>query len=82
LHHIISSLKCKRTSLQKLILPNSLNFYFIRFIAGLATTVTSNNLIKEKASNTKKAIKKNNSRIKLRRIINVKNVRLTEEDTG
>ena len=43
--------------------------YFIRFIAGFATTVTSNSLIKENVSNTKKAIKKNNSSTKLKRII-------------
>lgn len=56
-------------------------FYFIRFIAGLATTVTSNKRIKENISNIKKAIKKTNSRIKLKRIINVINVRLIEENT-
>jgi hypothetical protein len=75
-------MKSEKTNLPNLALLKSLNFYFIRFIAGLATTVTSNNLIKENVSNTKKAIKKNNSRIRLRRIINVKNVRLTEEDAG
>ena len=56
-------------------------FYFIRFMAGLATTVTSNKRIKENISNIKKAIKKTNRRIRLKRIINVTNVRLIEENT-
>jgi hypothetical protein len=50
-------------------------------MAGLATTVTSNKRIKENISNIKKAIKKTNSRIKLKRIMNVTNVRLIEENT-
>jgi hypothetical protein len=56
--------------------------YFIRFIAGLATTVTSNSLIKENISNTKKTIKKNNRAIRPRRIKTVRNSRLVEEVTG
>ncbi len=54
--------------------------YFIRFIAGFATTVTSNRRIKENVSKRKKAIKKNKSRNKHMRKMKVINVRLFTED--
>ena len=56
--------------------------YFMRYIAGLATTVTSKSLIKEKASKMKKPIKKINKTIMLILKKNVGSSRLLVEVTG
>jgi hypothetical protein len=56
--------------------------YFMRYIAGLATTVTSKSLIKEKASMRKKPMKRINKTIMLILKKNVGSSRLLAEVTG